>query len=66
MVSELVVVDIAPVTYQQESMDKNLPSEAVYAMAKTKPHQCKSRRYEVAFLCWIFNWSNFLVKLIRP
>jgi len=43
MVSELVVVDIAPVTYQQESMDKNLPSEAVYAMAKTKPHQCKSR-----------------------
>ncbi|GJQ09997.1 hypothetical protein GpartN1_g1788.t1 [Galdieria partita] len=42
-VSELVVVDIAPVAYQQESMDKNLPTEAVYAMAKTKPHQCKSR-----------------------
>ncbi|EME31154.1 Alpha/beta hydrolase domain-containing protein 11 [Galdieria sulphuraria] len=42
-VSELVVVDIAPVTYQQESMDKNLPTEAVYAMARTKPHQCKSR-----------------------
>lgn len=43
LVSELVVVDIAPVTYQQESMDKNLPTEAVYAMSKTKPHQCKSR-----------------------
>eukprot|EP00871_Galdieria_phlegrea_P004475 jgi/Galph1/5028/GphlegSOOS_G3659.1 len=43
LVSELVVVDCAPVTYEKQTNDKSSSTEAVFAMSRIRPHQCKTR-----------------------
>lgn len=44
LVSELVVVDLAPIDYSLPMFEKNLPTDAIVAMSKVSPEQCTERR----------------------
>ncbi|EME31304.1 hydrolase, alpha/beta fold family protein [Galdieria sulphuraria] len=43
LVSELVVVDLAPIDYSDPVFVKNLPTDAIVAMSKVNPESCTER-----------------------